>query len=135
MAKSIGNIISGLCDILTRSKREEDKTVVLGAIEILAGSLDKAPAAPAPARKRRGRAPKAPKAVVPEVPTAPAKPADSQKRKMSPQRMAALKLHGQLLGLLRQMPAKDRENIKNLRAKKGLPEALKAAQALRAKRR
>ncbi len=131
MSKPIGVLISGLCEILGRSRNDEDKATILGAIEALAGTLDKSVGSAIAEKKR---APRRPTIMVDSASEATA-PVKRKRRKISPQRSAELKLHGQLLGLLRQLSPRERENIAKIRKVKGLPEALRTAQALRAKSR
>ncbi|MBN1491924.1 MAG: hypothetical protein JXA69_18575 [Phycisphaerae bacterium] len=84
-----------------------------------------------PARRGPGR-PK--KAHAPAAAPAPAKPAKRRKPKATPALRRARKLQGQYLGALRALNQADRAKVKALAKAKGVPEALKLAASLKAKK-
>lgn len=53
-----------------------------------------------------------------------------RKLRLSPQRMAALKLQGQYIGHMRMLPARQQTRVKALRVKKGVRAAIRYAQSL-----
>jgi hypothetical protein len=53
-----------------------------------------------------------------------------RKLRLSPQRMAALKLQGQYIGHMRMLPARQQARVKALRVKKGVRAAIRYAQSL-----
>jgi hypothetical protein len=57
---------------------------------------------------------------------APAK----RKLRLTPQRMAQLKLQGQYIGHMRMLPARQQARVKALRAQKGIRAAIRYAQSL-----
>lgn len=62
------------------------------------------------------------------VPLATAAP--RRKLRLSPKRMAQLKLQGQYIGHMRMLPAKQQARVKALRADKGIRAAIRYAQSL-----
>lgn len=53
-----------------------------------------------------------------------------RKLRLSPQRMAALKLQGQYIGHMRMLPARQQARVKALRLKKGVRAAIRYAQSV-----
>ena len=58
-----------------------------------------------------------------------------RKLRLSPQRMAALKLQGQYIGHMRMLPARQQARVKALRLKKGVRAAIRYAQSLSKRRK
>ncbi len=56
--------------------------------------------------------------------------APRRKLKLSPQRVAALKLQGQYIGHMRMLPARQQARVKALRVEKGVRAAIRYAQSL-----
>ena len=56
--------------------------------------------------------------------------APRRKLRLSPQRMAALKLQGQYIGHMRMLPARQQARVKALRVEKGVRAAIRYAQSL-----
>ena len=54
-----------------------------------------------------------------------------RKLKLSPQRVAALKLQGQYIGHMRMLPAKQQARVKAMRETKGIRAAIRYAQSLK----
>jgi hypothetical protein len=53
-----------------------------------------------------------------------------RKLRLTPQRMAALKLQGKYIGHMRMLPARQQARVKALRVKKGVRAAIRYAQSL-----
>jgi hypothetical protein len=81
-------------------------TAISGALERLAPLLERAAAEPAPQARAAQR-------------EAPAK-----KTKMSASRLAALKLHGQYIGYMRNLKPRQKAQVQALRASKGVDAAI-----------
>jgi ribosome-binding protein aMBF1 (putative translation factor) len=57
-----------------------------------------------------------------------AKTTSKRSRKVSPQRRAALKLQGRYIGLMRSLSARQKKQIKEMKAKKGFEAAIRLAE-------
>ena len=60
----------------------------------------------------------------------PRGPRPARKLKLSPERMAALKLQGQYIGYIRTLPLRQKQRIQGLRAQKGIRAAIAQAKKL-----
>jgi len=58
-----------------------------------------------------------------------------RKLRLSPQRIASLKLQGQYIGHMRMLPARQQARVKALRLKKGVRAAIRYAQSLSKRRK
>jgi hypothetical protein len=61
---------------------------------------------------------------------APRQETPRRKLRLSPQRVAALKLQGQYIGHMRMLPARQQARVKALRVEKGVRAAIRYAQSL-----
>jgi len=136
MEKAVGKVIAGLVKMLDRVKDEEEKSTLLSAVGLLVGSFVEAPLAepvPKPVRRVR-RTRKASARRQARVKKAAPKPVATETKKakkpMSAERKAALKIHGSLLGYMRQLPVDQRNKVKALRMEKGPKIALTLAKSL-----
>ena len=66
---------------------------------------------------------------------APRQETPRRKLRLSPQRVAALKLQGQYIGHMRMLPARQQARVKALRVEKGVRAAIRYAQSLSKRRR
>jgi hypothetical protein len=61
---------------------------------------------------------------------APRGPRPARKLKLSPERMAALKLQGQYIGYIRTLPPRQKQRVQSVRAEKGVRAAIAQAKKL-----
>lgn len=102
---------------MTKS-RPRSLNVEIQSIRRSLSSIGRALARLGPALEAAARGPKAPKAPGP-------------KRRLTPERRAALVLQGQYIGHLRMLPARQQAQVKDIRLKKGIRAAIRHAKGLR----
>lgn len=61
---------------------------------------------------------------------APRGPRPARKLKLSPERMAALKLQGQYIGYIRTLPSRQKQRVQAIRSEKGIRAAIAQAKKL-----
>lgn len=126
MESNVGKLITSLCDMVGQSRSEKVRTALLGAIGALAEGIEE----PLRAAVRQVRPTRVRQKATAPSPAPAASGKATGRRRISPQRRAALRLQGKLLAMLRQLSARQRAAIKALRNSKGLQEALKLAESM-----